>query len=610
MRLRLVSIMVTAVLAACVAIPRAAAAEDVSVSAVVEPAVVAVGDQATLVVTIQGKFRKGDKPVLPALDDFSVFESGTSQSINFVNGAVTSSLIYTYMLVPRTEGMFTIAPITFKLKDKVYEANPVKIEVVAQAAQIPPPAPRPSGQADRQSSGEARPFFVKAAVNRDTVYVNQQVTWTLYFSIDVGANLFQSPTFVPPEAEGFWMEELPPIKKYYDDLGDRRYLVNELKRGYFPTAPGAYTIGPSQVTVTVDDGGVPSRNDLFSRSFRSFGFGKPVDLFTEERSVMVLPLPAKGKPAGFSGVVGRNISMRLAADKQVVQVGEPVNLVLEIGGEGNIKTVSAPSFENLKDFKVYQSGSSSNVYRNNYTVSGKKKYEYVLVPKKEGKHTIEQIRLHFFDPIAHAYKYAATAPLHLDVKPGTEGEGREIIFAGGSDIEILGSDINHIHPAAAVLAVAGGGLHRSAVYLALHAIPALAVIVSLGIERRRRRWRNDATRSRSERALGEAEKALRSARNRLKKGARGDVMPAVAAALTGYLANKMDVSAAGLTFGEIEEYLAGKRVEDEYRLEVRAILNACDAARYAQGSAAEEEAPGMVERTAKLLPLLEKRYLK
>lgn len=607
--MRWLTIIAGIILGSSILCPRIAAADDVTVSATIEPDVVAVGDQATLVVTIQGKFRKGDKPVLPAIDDFSVFESGTSQSINFVNGAVSSSLSYTYILVPRTEGMYTIAPITFKLKDKVYEANPVKLEVVAQSSQVPSAPPRSGQHSDRQSSGEERPFFVEAAVDRDTVYVNQQATWTLYFSIDVRANLFQSPTFVPPTAEGFWMEDMPPIKKYYEDHDGRRYLVNELKRAYFPTSPGTYTIGPSQVTVTISDFGFPSRDDFFGRSLRSFGFGKPVDLYTREKTVVVLPLPEEGKPQGFAGAVGRNISMKLTADKQVVQVGEPVNVVLEIGGQGNIKTVSPPSLENLKDFKVYQSGSSSNVYRNNYTVSGKKKYEYVLVPKKEGPHTIEQRRLYFFDPYDHTYKYAATAPLHLDVQPGNEKQGQEIVFAGGSDIEILGSDIRYIHPAPATLAVAGSGLYHNTLYLALHAIPLLALFASLGIGARRRRWRRDASRSRALRALRTAEKRLAEAEKLLKSGTVEQLYPAVATAVTSYLADKMDAPPAGLTSSDMETFLAGRGVASDLIDETNSVMRECDAARFARAATDPSAARALLDRAAELLRALEKRHL-
>ncbi|MEJ2722747.1 MAG: hypothetical protein P8181_16660, partial [bacterium] len=65
-----------------------------------------------------------------------------------------------------------------------YTAEPVTLEVAKSAA-----APRSRGPAqapDTQGEGvlpdgEDRPIFIRASVDRDTVYVNQQITWTLGF---------------------------------------------------------------------------------------------------------------------------------------------------------------------------------------------------------------------------------------------------------------------------------------------------------------------------------------------------------------------------------------------------------------------------------------------
>jgi hypothetical protein len=258
---------------------------------------------------------------------------------------------------------------------------------------------------------------------------------------------------------------------------------------------------------------------------------------------------------------------------------------------------------------VYQSGSSSNVFRNNYTVSGKKKYEYVLVPKKEGPHTIEQQRLYFFDPYDRTYKYSATTPLHLDVQPGNEQQGQEIVFAGGSDIEILGSDIRYIHPAPATLTIAGSGLYRNTLYIALHAIPLLGVLISLGIGARRRRWQRDASRTRSMRALRGAEKRLAAAEKLMKSGTVEQLYPEIAAAVTSYLADKMDAPPAGLTSSDMESFLAGRGVAEDLIGETNSVLHECDAARFARAATDPSAARALLDRAAELLRALEKRHL-
>ena len=63
-------------------------ADDVEVTASVSPAVVPVGNNAVLTITVRGKFRRTAAPQLPTLEDIYVFESGTSQNFSLVNGQV------------------------------------------------------------------------------------------------------------------------------------------------------------------------------------------------------------------------------------------------------------------------------------------------------------------------------------------------------------------------------------------------------------------------------------------------------------------------------------------------------------------------------------------
>jgi hypothetical protein len=587
-------------------------AADVSVSVNVEPVVAPVGSEITMVVTVKGKFRKSSTPELPPLDDFSVYQAGTSQSFSFGTGGSTSSLIFTYILVPKKPGKYTISPVRFESGDKIYTAEPVTIEVVKPQSQVAPPG---TGDGAVIDADEDRPLFIQASVVDDTVYVNQQITWTLGFFTDGRIDLMRTPEYSPPSAEGFWVEDLPPQKNFYKQIKGRQYLVNEIKRGFFAAAPGSYTIGAARVDLLIDDIGRSSRSnradDFFSRSLRSFRFGKPVKLQTREIPITVLPLPKKGKPAGFSGLVGKDLELSVWTDTQVARVGEPVNLTLEIQGDGNFKTMSAPALPSLGEFKMYESGTTSDLYKEGYVVSGRKKYEYVLIPKLEGKHTVPAVRMSYFDPDEKMYKTIASAPINIDVMPGTEDESRRVIFAGsGEDIKVIGEDIRYIHPAPAVIRLSGGSLLSNKVYLALHALPLLALAASLAVDRRRKRFKGNVRLARASRAEREALKKLDAARSSMKKKDFDGVYPLVSGAVRGYIADKLNVSEAGLTSDDIEHFASGRHVDDGDLGELRSVLNACDVARFARsGSIAGDTraAEDLVSRAADVIRRLEKR---
>jgi len=591
-----------------------AAASDVTVTAVVEPGVVPVGGEVTLVISVQGKFSKSSNPELPPLENFTVYQAGTSQSFSFGTGGASSSLQFTYVLVPKNPGIFRITPVRFRAGDKIYTADPVTIEVVQSPSQARIPESTEKSSPDEKGD---QPIFIRATVDKDTVYVNQQITWTLGFYTDGRLGLVRTPEYSPPAAEGFWAEELPSQKSSYKQIQGKQYLVNEVKRAFFASAPGKYTIGPARVDLMIDDFGRRSRDssfdDFFNRSFGSFGFGKPVSLNTQEIPVTVLALPARGRPANFSGLVGGGLELSLQTDKSVAQVGGPINLTLEIRGDGNFKTMSVPEFVQPDGFKMYESGTTSDLYKKDHTVSGRKKYEYVLIPQLEGEKTLPPVTLSYFDPAEKTYKTIQSAPIRLEIKPGTAEEGRRVVITGsGEDIEVLGKDINYLHPVPAVIRPSARSAGPGTLYVALHALPLLAVLGSILIERRRKRLRDDVRLARASRAAREAEKRLGKAHRLLNQGQPSEVYPMVSAAVRGYIADKMNASVSGLTGDDIEKFLEGRGAADEDLEKLRSVLKACDSAQY---SLVGSEGPGgrstreTIELAAEAIKIFDKRYL-
>jgi hypothetical protein len=305
--------------------------------------------------------------------------------------------------------------------------------------------------------------------------------------------------------------------------------------------------------------------------------------------------------------------LSLQVNKNMAQVGEPINLTLEIRGEGNFKTMSAPEFVQPSGFKMYESGTTSDLFKKDYVVSGRKKYEYVLIPQVEGEKAIPPVTLSYFDPRDRTYKTIQSAPIRLEIKPGTAEEARRIVIAGsGEDIEVLGKDINYIHPVPAVIRPAANRIDENAAYVALHAIPLLALLASIVVERRRKRLRDDVRLARASRAAREADKKLGEARRLLNQGRTSEVYPIVSIAIRGYAADKMNASASGLTGDDIERFLEARGVTDEDMEKLKSVLRACDSVQYApvaSGAPDERSARETVELAVEAVRILDKRYL-
>lgn len=586
-------------------------AADVAIHATVEPTTVEVGGQVMLTIVVEGKFGRGGAPELPPLTDFDVFEAGTSQNFSFVNGQAHSSLTFRYVLSPRKEGNFRVEPIRYAAGDKVYTANALTLDVVAGGVGVAPPAgggsqAPPAVQGDTPSPDES--IFVAASIDRDTVYVNQQVTWSLGYYTDGRVELMRSPNYSPPTAEGFWVEDLPPQSKYYRTLHGRQYLVSEIKRGYFPTAPGTYKIGEARVDIVLDNLNLSRRgvfDDFFSRS--RGGFGEPRTLTTQPTPVVVLPLPAAGKPSGFNGAVASDLSVSIVADKQVVQVGEPINVSVEVNGAGNMRTIAPPKLADLPQFKTYESGSSSDSFKKDYVVSGRRKFDYVVVPQVEGTFTIPALRVPYFDPELGLYRVAESVALPVEVKPGTQEDGRKVIYAGGGDdFEVINRDIRFIHAVPAVLRTAPTPFYSNPLFLALQALPVLAVGASVLVERRRRRLASDVGFARASRALREADRKLVEAERAFRGENPEEGFGRVHAAVFGYVADKMNAPVAGLTSDGVERHLRASRFGDDVVRSVRGIIDACDAARYAASAATADRGREVAARARDVLLAIEK----
>jgi hypothetical protein len=584
-----------------------ARADDVSVRARIEPAAVEVGAQATLTIEVEGKFRRSGSPELPPLPDFDVYEAGTSQNFSFVNGQVHSAITFNYVLSPRREGSFKIEPIRFSIGDRVYTANPVALEVAAArpGVSIPQgtaPSSRPRG--DLPAADES--IFVGASVDQDTVYVNEQVTWTLGYYTDGRVELLRSPNYAPPPSEGFWVEDLPPQNKYYTALHGRQYLVSEIKRAFFPTAPGAYSIGEARVDIVVDDFGRGSADDFFSRGLRG-GFGQGRTLTTKPIQIVTLPLPAAGKPADFQGAVASGLSVSIAADKQTVHVGEPVNLSVVINGVGNMRTLGAPRLSGLENFKMYESGNATESFKQDYVVSGRRKFDFVVVPQVEGEFTIPPVRVPYFDTRARAYQVAQSDAVPLRVEPGTDEDGRKVIYAGsGDDFEVLNRDIRFIHALPAQLSAGGRPFYAGAWFAALQAVPVLALAASFLVERRRRRLREDVGYARSSRALRDAARRLSEADAAFTASDAEKGFASVHAAVFGYFADKTNVPAASLGSEAIHALLRARGVDAAVVENVGRVIAACDAARFAAAPARPDEGRALSRGARESLGTIEK----
>jgi hypothetical protein len=572
-----------------------------TISASVDRQDVGLGDPVTLKISIGGKGGSIQDPTLPPLNDFEIYSSGRSQNISIVNGAFTSSLDVTYILVPKKIGQLTIGPITVHDQDGTASTQPIIIKVSQQGTSS---AQGPQNQGQQPSTPHAQPpqkggdFFIDQRVDKTNPYVGEQVVLTFRFYQAV--SLWDQPTLEWPKYEGLTLEDLPPNSRYYEAVGGRRYLVTEIKRALFPITSGKIVIGSPQLTIKADD---------FGSNFDPFGFfdqnmrdlfrrGQPKILTADPVALNVKPLPEQNKPSNFSGAVGK-FSIKIQTDKDSVGVDEPITLKFLLSGTGNIRSLSPIKLPELPDFRVYDSGNTESISNANQIVSGTRTFEQAIIPKTSGVFEVPSILFSYFDPTSADYKTISTPPIKI------AASGAGLVDVGGAPKNIIGAGKLSLGYIITDYPESDGkvDLAGSFWFWLLQFVPLVAIGAAIFYRARSNKLLSDRGYARR---VG-AGKRLRSI---FKKAAdlkiKGDLIAFYAAlydAVIGFVADRLNLEKAGLTLDELR---SKESIPAEIREELTTFLDSCLSARFAPQAAEVSHADKMLDDAGDLINRLEK----
>jgi hypothetical protein len=596
----------------CAAAAPAAAA--VSVTSEINNPRIAMNEQLVLSVTVAGDQASLPSPKIPPMDAFNVYDSGTSQSLNFVNGRMSSSVVYTYVLTPRSAGKFQIPPIT---ADGAAPSAPLNVEVAAAGspAAAPPAAAPPSAAAAPQSPsapGSARParartgrasdVYVTASLDRPRAYVNQQVTLTVRFLNAV--QLLGNASYEPPQMTGFLTEELPPVRNGSTQIDGRTYNYTEIKIALFPIQPGRLTIGPAVVRCQIARMGGGGTGDTFFDRFFAMSAPEPVAVNSDPLTLQADPLPA-GKPEDFTGVVG-HLNAHASVDHADVKAGDAVNLTVTVSGTGNVKSIPEPKKPDLPSLRFFATDSSASVDKTNDRIGGSKTFRTVVVPRVSGSVSVPPFVFSYFDPERGAYARAETEELSLRVAPGAPGSASaaNAPMPAATGLTAIADDIRYLKtaPANAPLPAA---LAAFADLGPWHALPFAFLLAAAFAAWRRRAAEADPRGRRRREALARAEARLKAAAA-LPPADAARAAALAGEALAGFVADKLDAPAAGLTLKNALDGLKSRpKPPSAATLErLAAAWEEADLLRFAPGGAAGGAAR-FADETAVLLKALD-----
>jgi len=517
----------------------------------------------------------GDNFSPPKFTNFRVV-GGPSQSVSqsWINGKVTFSQSYTYIIQPKRKGAFSIASASIKIGGKFIKSEPVKV-IVLDPVEIPKNPNDPNYVAQQN-------IHLVAEISKTNPYVGEgiYVEYRLYVSENV--SVYDTSISEAPKYNGFWNQDIKvngfPVKMGKYNGENYRYIVLQ-KALLIPTKTGKLSIDPMRMDIVI---GVPSgRADFFGNAItknirREFASTKKI--------IRPKSLPLEGKPANFAGAVG-DFNFSVALSKDILKANETSQVQVKISGKGNLKLFELPTVETPAELEMYQPERKERVRVNASGLSGAVTDTYTVVPLYKGKYKIPSISFSYFNPKEKKYKTIATEDFFVDVQ-----EGKELITLDTSSVrkqEVIstGKNFRYIATKTNFITAKKIDFFKSNLFYVLFLLPLIAIPIGVFIGKKNEERSNDILGNKTRKAEKLAKKYLSKAQKQL--GKKEAFYEALERALHNYLKAKLGVETAEISKERITEILKGKNVEATAIHQFIEVLKNSDFARYTPFTATE-----------------------
>lgn len=580
----------------------------VSVSASVNKTALALDDELVLTVTVDGA-AADFTPQLPSMPAFNVYARSTAKQIQNYHATTT----FEYIMMPRFPGKTTIGPISVRYGNKTYQTDPIDITIyrtpppntnttATQAASTnngttftqpqtatlqPAPAEMPPLERElynRAARHAGQDYFMVAAASSTTPLVNQMITVVERFYY--ARPFSDSAPYTAPSISNLFLEEINRSEGR-QTIGGRTYSYIEIRYGATAVTTGKAEIGPAQITY------IPIHTraaSFFDRMFAAVS-AEPQQIQSNAITLMARAVPAQNQPSSFYGAVGSGYTISASLDRNEIEAGDAVNLLIKINGPGNLKSTSDLKMPEMLGFKTYDVASSAAAVVDNGTLKSYKLFKTVLVPNSSGVYTIPAFEWSYYDPDTRQYRTIRTQPISLTVTPSSQ-EDTGFDFSGHSDLgsgfQSLGTDIHYLK--SSVYQKEFNFFNTLAQWSWINYIGLLLLMAGCVFAL------TDKTSLADKRTFSKIKNQLKVARTPEQ----------VAEAISVYLQMKYTIHTASLPLRSIENALAEHHCSQEAIEQFKLLWQQLDAARFAPVALQGKTAQELAQQALSLIQLMEK----
>jgi hypothetical protein len=346
---------------------------------------------------------------VPPLENLKVVGGpSVSTQISLVNGRMSQSKTYTWVLQPLATGAAKVSALEVKLPSGGVTSPAIVIEVVAGSLR---PRGRPSRGANRSGPILSRTCSRRGARAEGKLFVEAVPSRSrpggegfllTYFIYARGVQPTDMQSGGTPQYPGFWAENVEstdsPREETVTVEGETYARFPIYRKLLFATRAGDLTIPPLTVRVAL------ARQSLFDS-------GMVVERSTKPVKVRVESLPAAVGPQGAVG----SFKVETTAEPRSLRLGEAATVRFRVEGTGNLKWVEKGPDLVVPGAKVFAPQVKSSLQPRPDGFGGSKTWEYVVVPETGGRITIPALPFTWFDPGEGKVVSQGGAPIDLEV---------------------------------------------------------------------------------------------------------------------------------------------------------------------------------------------------
>lgn len=503
-------------------------------------------------------------------NNLSIIQEGSeSTKFGFGNRDMEVSK-YSFILQGKKKGSYELSPLSFFMNGDEITSESYTINIA-------------TGNPSAKTQATDPNLFAKISLNKRNVYKGEPLTVSYKVYIRYNPRNrnpgYSFEDYDMPMTNGVWKEEIKPgddgWKQTNETINGNTYYVLTIKKEVLvPQKTGEIKLEPFDISAVI------------GRSF--FTQGQKRTLTSNSPSITVKSLP-KPKPTNFSDQIGSNYKLDLSYSTNQLKTNDPLDIKLTISGTGNLKQLSTPELNFPIDFEVFDPEVKDNVRISSSGISGKKTFNYLVIPRHRGVYEIPAYEYTYFDISSKKYKTLTSPAQTITVEKGDNETESSISTKGDKQtVEILNTGIRHIK-ADTELFAKKDALYGTTLFWTLILLPFIGALTLYIFIVFKRNSNEDDSSIKLKNANKTATNKLKKAATLLSENKHLAFYEELDKAISDYCSHKLIIPRATLTKESIAFALKDKAVNETTIQSLIQVIDECEMARFSPVSQAGAE---------------------